>query len=309
MAKFCVYCGRPLQDGEVCDCRNQTPRQAPPVSGEAQAASGEAQAALSAAAAAGQSYLARLWGLIRDIFRAPDPVLGSFAASGDSGMAWGLLAVRSVSFALLLTAFCSRVSRALLNLVKAFSYSAAASDEVKGFLQFPLAKVFFLALIFSFGLSCLLAAILLLLYKPFFRAETTYRRMLCVAGAQSIAAVPFLLAGTLLLFVNMRLGIGAALLAVLLQPVFTLLALEGAAGSAVRGKAVYAVLCSLALFAVCALIVARLSYPLYLPEDLKNAMEQLKSALGNIRDLPGWISGLFGGGFGSAPKSGSGLFG
>lgn len=298
MAKFCVYCGRPLQEGEECNCRAE----------KAQAGSEQQQETASlvtappvqtadahVAVGAAQTYLKHLWLSVVSIYRAPCNAPKAFSASGDVNTAWGFLVLHALSFALFLTVLCARISASILGLFPIVS----DNETVKGFFQFPLAKVFFLALVSSFALACLFAAILLLSQKVFFKVNTTYRHMLLVSGTEGLAAVPFLLAGMLLLFLNINFGICVALVGLILQPVFTFFALQGASPSN-PDKSVYSVLISLVLLAVCMLIVTRITYSMYLPDQLKEAYEQIKSGTGNLQNLLGSLIG--GSGSGSTPN-------
>lgn len=302
MAKFCVYCGKPLQEGEVCSCRAQNDQQTVPTTGETPQASQDQQiprvpqAAPNPTAVAAQAYLKQLWLLIVNIFKAPVSAAKSFAGSGDFRAAWGLVVIRALSFALFLTALCLRISAAVLDGLRSFSSSLLGSTQAQSVLKFPLAKVFFLALITSFGIACLFAAILLLFNKVLFKTETDYLHMLCVSGVNSMAGAPFLLAGMLLLFLNVNLGICVALLGLILQPIFTVFALEGTS-QIDRNKSVYTAFFSIAILMVCVCVVARLTYSMYLPDDLKAVINQVKSGsdlLGSYIGKSGLGSNLFG---------------
>lgn len=293
MAKFCVYCGRALQEGEICHCRSVA-QQAVPSKTE-----GAVAAAIVSASKAG-GYLRTLWDLVKKSFRAPARMLRSFAASGDAKAALGLVGAQAILFALFMDVLCSRITASFLGAVKGASSTLGAlfgssfsslenSEEFQSLFQFPLGKIFFLSLVLAVAAAFLFAGLLLLFSKAF-KSRTTYRHMLCVSGANSLAAAPFLLVGILGLLINIRLGIGIVCLGFLLQPYFTFEALNGTA-AVEEDKSVYVCFLSFAVLTLVMLFVAKQIYPQYLPTELKSTLDGLKS---HTDDASSLLSSLFG---------------
>lgn len=275
MAKFCVYCGRPLKEGEVCTCRNQSQQAAP-------STTGQAVAVPSASASKASVYLKALWDLIKKSFKAPAQMLGSFASSADSKMALGLIGVQAISFGLFMDVFCSRITSVALNLLNKIASALGESDtneesiqQVAGLVKFPLGKIFFLSLALSV-LEALIFAAILLLFVNIFKGKTTYKHMLCVSGANSLAAFPFMLLGIVGMWINFRFGLGLAVLSLILQPYFTYEALNGVE-TVDRNKSIYVCFLSFAAMTIIVSFIAKQVYPMYLPDELKSVVNELSS--------------------------------
>lgn len=324
MAKFCIYCGRPLKDGEVCSCRQQMNRTQPPEDTARQtvaAASSENSAperpvdggqdasAHSTAQAAGQrtaftqesaaasaappvpasaaaAYFRHLWDFMLRTLKAPASVLGAFAVSGDQVTAFGTIVFSSLFKALFVITVFSHFNSALSGFFRRLPYIGAYLTKDTAAVSFPLGRIFLTVLLTDFGLFCLLGAILLLVGKVFFRIGISYQNTLCIAAAKSVAAMPFLVLGILCALVNVRLGIAVVLLSVIFKFLFTVLASEGIFSD--RNRMVYILLISFILLAVCTYGVLRLTLPAYLPDSIKNLSDtvgQITSAGGNLSNL------------------------
>ncbi|MCY1712685.1 hypothetical protein [Caproiciproducens galactitolivorans] len=270
MAKFCVYCGRPLQEGEVCTCKNQAARQMTPPSTPAPDTTPSAAQSAPVTPGAAQVYIKHIWELIKKSFQAPSSMLRSFAASGDSKTAFGLIGIRALAFALFMLVLCTRITSSIMAIVGKI-YSG-----IQDYIQFPLAKVFFLSLLISFGVACLFAALLLLFNKYVGRAETTYNNMLCVAAGSGIAVIPFLLAGILLMFLNLNLGFCIAFFGSVLGLIFALAALPGAS-QIDSNKSVYVLFAASVVLLIAVYILIKLFFPVFLPDGLVNGVKDLGS--------------------------------
>lgn len=286
MSKFCVHCGKPLQEGEVCSCRSQAPQQ-PQVSQQQvpqqqvpqqqvpqqQVPVYPAAAPVAAAPVApsgAEIYLKQLWSLITKIFRAPASMSKSFAASADSNTAIGLIVIHVLTFALFMLAFCGKIS--------------ATINRTTHMYDFPLAKDFFLSLFLSLVVAFLFAGILLFFNKTVFKANTTYRHMLCVTGASGIASVPFVLAGIIILFMNMNVGICVASLGVILQLIYAVSALKGAS-QIDENKAAYVLFLSAVVLMIAVFILIKMFYTMYLPDALVNGFKEIESNFSSISNL------------------------
>ncbi|MCI1965533.1 MAG: hypothetical protein LKJ17_05305 [Oscillospiraceae bacterium] len=279
MAKFCVYCGRPLEEGEVCQCRNIS-AQATPLKAEEKVA----QANILPSKAG--KYVQGLWHFIRQSFQAPVQAMRSFAASADVNEAFGLIGIQAIAFGLFMVVLCSKLSDVLTTALygglssigSLFSWASGNlfenSDAIADLGRFPMGKIFFLSLLLA-AVSAFLFAGILLMFSKVFKGQTTYRHMLCVSGANSLASAPFLLLGIVGLWINFELGIGIACLSLFLQPYFTLEALNGLE-IVEKDKSVYFCFLSFAVLALAMLLVAKQIYPQYLPTGLTSLLDEAK---------------------------------
>ena len=269
MAKFCVHCGRPLQEGEVCSCRNQSAPPTPEVRPEPQAA--------QPAAAAGTASIC--WQLVKDSFRAPASVLPAFAASGDRNTALLLLGARAVSFALFMTVLCNQIKTSIHSMMGSLS-SFASGSGADQYLDFPLGKIFILSLLLSAAAALLFAGLLLVFSKYVYKADTTYDRMLCVSAAGGVAGIPFLLAGLLILFLSIKFGLYLAAFGILLQLLFVSCAFRKA-GALDGSRSIYALFLSLAVQVIILAVFVKVFSPMYLPDALQEAIKQMQSSMAN----------------------------
>jgi hypothetical protein len=248
MAKFCIYCGKPLQDGESCTCPGaQAAQQAAaaqmPVSAPAapQYAAAAPQTVPQAAQAPNPSqntapghyaqqqkstseaanYFKHLWNCILSIYRRPTETLPAFSASGDQKTALGFLIIQALSAALFLLTVTSRVSDAF------FSAFGFLGGMMRDNMSLPLPGMFILTLIFSAASTFVLAALLLLLTRGILKQQTAYGPMLCAASAGRMTAAPFLLLGCLLMFANLHVAMWVVLVGLILSVLFTLEAWSG----------------------------------------------------------------------------------
>lgn len=275
MAKFCVKCGKPLEEGEVCSCQVQQPVQQATTSQPIVAQAPVMQQPVAPSAAG--IYLKRLWAVAIGIFKAPATMLQSFVAAGDIHVALGFIIAHALAFAIFLTVFFNNIGSRISNAMGLYS-SMLGSSSVSDSMKFPLVTIFFVTLLLTFGLACLFAAILLLFNKTVFKAETTYNHMLCVVSAKSIAVVPFMLVGILVAFISINWAsffVGAG---ILLAYFYVATALKGA--SAIdENKAIYTLFLSFVLFAIATGIVIAIFYSMYLPSGIKSGTNFISSLL------------------------------
>lgn len=276
MAKFCVYCGRPLQEGEVCTCKNQAAQQTTPPSTPAPDTTPFAAQSAPVAPGAAQIYIKHIWELIKKSFQAPSSMLRSFAASGDSKTAFGLIGIRALAFALFMLVLCTRITSSIKTMVDKLYSGISNNQQFQDYIQFPLAKVFFLSLLISFGVACLFAALLLFFNKYVGKAETTYKNMLCVSAGSGIAVIPFLLAGILLMFLNLNLGFCIAFFGPVLGLIFAFAALPGAS-QIDSNKSVYVLFAASVILLIAVYILIKLFFPMFLPDELVNGVKGLGS--------------------------------
>ena len=302
MAKFCVYCGRPLKDGEVCNCRSGQNSGRVPEENNLQQSEivqigvSEKQPEKEADVAPAISYFKNIWELIVNAFKAPSSVLSLFAASGDIKTAFGLIFIYSIINSLFVITVFAHLNSAINTVIKGFleglPYVGAyiSKEQFESVLTFPLGKIFFVSLLTEFGLLCLFAAILFLVSKAFFNVRTSYGNTLCTASAGCIAAMPLLIIGMLCVLINVKLGLFIVAFGMLLKVFFMFLSFDGI--SANRNRSVYIVFISLAVLSVCFYIVMRLTFSIYSPDGLSSISSSLDRAKSSFSN--GDVSGLFG---------------
>jgi hypothetical protein len=108
--------------------------------------------------------------------------------------------------------------------------------------------------------------------------------MLCATGASSIAAVPFILAGIIIMFLNINIGIYVASFGIILQLIYTVSALKGAS-QIDENKAVYVLFLSVVVVLIAVIILIKMFYTMYLPDKLLDEVKQIESSFSSISNL------------------------
>lgn len=188
MASFCTNCGARLEDGEICACKKQaapqqtTAQQAAPQQAAPQQATPQ-QATAPVAPNQVVLYLKGIWALIVKLFKAPATAGIEFTNSVDFKTALGLIGMQALAMSFLLMAFAGKMN------------SVLDSDYIS--IKFPIITIFFVSIIVTFAMGCILPAILMFIIK-LFKGNTDYKHMLCISGVNSTMITPFILVGFLL---------------------------------------------------------------------------------------------------------------
>lgn len=203
MAKFCVYCGKQLEEGAECDCAQaQVAKQA-----KAQAAQQQAQAYQQQAQAYQQQTYQQAAYQQPYVAPAPNPAVQAIGAAFKS-----------------LATIINKPMESLQGFVKAQNFIAAliligGQALVAAFFTIALAgslklgEVVNLAGVFfeTFGFSLLLSAVLygvIFLLTIMFQGKTDAKTLLCVVAIRSVILIPFMVLGLLIGLANVGIGIG-----------------------------------------------------------------------------------------------------
>lgn len=223
MAKFCAYCGTPLEEGAVCSCRQQaapaqaetaataTPvqpqvapqqvNQVPPVQPQYQQAQGMpyqqyAQPVAAKPAFDFNGFINTFIKTLAGIFTKPKTTAKEFVESKNfiAGLIMvGLNTFISAIFALI---FFARMNSKLSVLLGIFG----------GSIKFPIFKIFAITFLFSliisaafFGLNALIGVM--------FKENYDVKSALCVTGIRSIVCVPITVLAIILSLMNPAVGV------------------------------------------------------------------------------------------------------
>lgn len=231
MGKFCTRCGRPLADGEVCNCQSAAPQpqQAAPEQAAApqeqpqyqqaapqeqqqyQQAAPQGQPQYQQAASQGQpqyqqmapqqpsaasNYFKELWSTALSVFKAPVTAGKKYVAEGNFKLALGYLAVQAILAMILGMTFEARSGLATLG-----SYDFWSGSTNAGAVALSYVKVFFITIILSALFSAMLAG-LLLAFNCIAKNKMTFKNALCLASVRSIVLAPAMVVTWLLILIN-----------------------------------------------------------------------------------------------------------
>lgn len=214
MAKFCVYCGKPLQEGELCACTNvQAPPPIQPGQQQWQQQTKQPDKGpnpykekFDLFTKHSGNYLKQLFAQFKAILTQPATNGHSFLASADYKKAIGFVAVQAILSALFAAVFYQKAGSLLY---VTFGNIGGITGYMLGLL-----KVTFLTLILTLALSAILSGILLGAAK-LAKSTATYYEMLCLVGMKCIMTAPIVLVSMILLYVNVSFGIAIYVLSVI----------------------------------------------------------------------------------------------
>ena len=214
MAKFCVYCGKQLEEGAECDCAQaQVAKQAKAQAAQQQAQAYQQQAYQQQAQAYQQAAQQQAQAYQQAAYQqpyvapAPNPAVQAIGAAFKS-----------------LATIINKPMESLQGFVKAQNFIAAliligGQALVAAFFTIALAgslklgEVVNLAGVFfeTFGFSLLLSAVLygvIFLLTIMFQGKTDAKTLLCVVAIRSVILIPFMVLGLLIGLANVGIGIG-----------------------------------------------------------------------------------------------------
>lgn len=279
MAKFCSECGSPLPEGGVCQCQTvkteqpqpqvwpQQPQQVQPQMQQPviqqyspqqppmppQYPPYPPQGYVQKPSEFGL-YFKKFWQTFVGMIKAPVTTGVEFVKTCDIKIAFGFIGAEALAMALFVLILTAKLK------LSAFTG-------------------FFVGAIFTFGMACLLPAVLLMFIKMF-KGQTTYKHMLCVSGIKSLVATPFILLGFLfvlmvpmgnnifnylsslgnLFYALIPLGLGG-----LLSYFVALKIIKGGA-TVKEDYTVYAVIFAVFVMAIATYIAFKIFYPMFIPK-------------------------------------------
>ena len=233
MGNFCTRCGRPLAEGEICNCQSVAPQSQQnmheQVTASAQQAAPQYQQAMSQGQtqyqqagpqgqpqyqqagpqgqpqyhqmapqqpSAAANYFKKLWSTALDVFKAPVTAGKKYVADGDFKLALGYLVVQAILAMILGMTFEARSGLATLG-----SYDFWSGSTNAGAVAFSYVKVFFITIILSALFSAMLAG-LLLAFNCIAKNRMTFKNALCLASVRSIVLAPAMVVTWLLILIN-----------------------------------------------------------------------------------------------------------
>nr|WP_296489017.1 hypothetical protein [uncultured Acetatifactor sp.] len=291
---FCEFCGKELQEGEVCSCRAATAQapetatqstdkstavesatQAPPVPPvqPAPAASGEGSAPQPSVTItlpdkdALTSGLKKILSTTLAVLKQPATEGRKFVEKGDKIAAIGIIAVQTLFSCLFSIIMVSRVNLAL-DLEKSYKFSGL--------------KAFFLTLLFSLIFSGIM---LLLLWGAaiIMKVSTNLEQILSLTAVRSIGLLPMIILGNVFMIINTPTTISLGLVlyygSFFLATVFLLGAIKGLTGVK-DDLASYMVFGVMVVFILLFwLIGTKVALSLYIPGSIRDQISNISSLM------------------------------
>lgn len=263
---FCKYCGKELNEGEICSCQAASTLEAKPQTEAVPDTEAETQNPKvtvnipvpdkEMVAATSKKVL----NSFKSIIKKPAAEGAAFVAKGNN----------TVSLCFILIQACLSAIFAMIVIGKINGLMELGGAFLRDY-KFSVIKAFFITLLFSVLFS-VLQILLFRVAALVIKVKTGWNQLLALAAVRSIALMPLILVGDILFLINPAVGIcvfyGAGLLAVCF-----ILSAIGGIGEINGDKSVYIVFVVTVIFMLISVYIASRAAVLYLPGSLRDIMD------------------------------------
>lgn len=268
---FCKFCGKALQEGEVCNCQASqaanTGAPAPaPVPAPAQPAAptpapGTTTVTVTLPSKDAVSAAAKnIFSTILNVLTHPASGGRTFVQNANKLVAIGIMGVHAIISSIFSIIVIARVNSAL---------------DLSGDYKLSGIKAFFVTLLFSIIFSVLITVLVLAATK-IIKVSASLDQVMSIASVRSIICIPLTIISCVLILINTGWGLGLYYGSILLVAIFLLEAIRGL-GDVPEDKVVYAVSGVIVVFGILfVLIGSKMAFGMYLSKEFTN---QLMSAL------------------------------
>lgn len=281
---FCRYCGKPLNEGEVCNCAgnmaaqqaaaNQQPnmgqqmnnmqpnmgQQMNNTQANGQFHAEQMQQKANEYMQQGMAVAGNAWKNLLGIFKAPAQSGRQYVAKADMVVSLVLIALQAIVAGLFGLICIIKLNSAFSSVTSLFSYSASKVYKLSG------AKGFFITLLFSIIFSALFALIFFAAGK-IVKSDLNFNKALAITSIRSAAVIPFMLAGCMIGLLNIGLGMGIFYLGNVLAICFVYAAMTGLCE---ENKLSYVVAAATLIFLIIVVIIMSKAVMLYMPAGIKS---------------------------------------
>ena len=177
MAKYCIHCGKKLEDGEVCDCT--------------------ANAVKSQSNNLGTSLLE----VLKGIFVKPIDTIKKYTDESNFNLALILLGIFSLAISLFVLSLIKNLSEVTSSMGALTLYTIGMSS-----IQIPYMKIFFVVLIVSIAFIFAYTGLLYLVNSIMFKGIRSFKKVFTMYGISSVITTVSLLVSTIFMFIHPALG-------------------------------------------------------------------------------------------------------
>lgn len=259
---FCKYCGRKLEDGEVCHCKDEVNTSAEAAAPSVEATATTTETAAAAATSTFESKFEALksapatqqakefgtaaWKQYLLLLKAPATNAASYIRSANIANAIAFMVMH---------ALCSSIF-ALICVSKINSFIGIGGSYTAA-LKLSGAGAFFQTLLYSLILAVALAGLFLGAAK-LMHTEMRFQEALCIASMRSVISIPVVLVSCILMFINIPIGTVCFYLLGTLAGVVFLMAATNTINGLSADRKVYFNLAVILIFVVVSLVFANL---------------------------------------------------
>lgn len=194
MAKFCTKCGKPLQEGEICNCQKETNTEEVKTS---------------------SSIIDSITNILKNIVKKPATTIEKYSSSNNSKLAFILIAINSVIFGLFTYCFSNNLVKSLtknlnntINTLNSFGsmFSQSSSVSTINNFQLPFGNIFITGTIGMILSFLILALVLKLIVGVIFKNKKKFSEYLTLVGISSVISSITTLVALLLSYISYQLA-------------------------------------------------------------------------------------------------------
>lgn len=297
MAKFCINCGKTLDETGRCSCQSAVietqavPKVNPQETYQGMPEYGStyhrevdySQKANQAKEVLSTGYN-QVMNILMNLLRRPFTKGIPFSNSEDVKSASMIMGIHALLVAIFTTLAFSRMNEVLSAFNELFMAMVGYGEVID--IKFPLINIFMITLMGSAIFGVIYAGTLLL-FSILFRNNVSFKTALCAVASRSAIIIPIVLCSMILLFVIPSMAIPVFLLGniagvAFITQVFPVTRQEN------RNSVPLVVFFGTALFLLVVYIIMVNSYTAFLPEGMKELLPYFKEMLSDPTSIYGW---------------------
>lgn len=301
MAKFCTKCGRPLEEGAICNCETtqnaqvaaQTTQEVAPTPAQQTTQQTTQQATQQAP----QQTVAKVNGFdfnlyfktVLDTFvgitKKPVTAGIDFIAKADLSIALFFIALQAIFTGLFSMVVCSKIGAAIStlgSLTSLVSGSSSKDNDVLDLIKMPYFKGFILTVLISIILTGILALVLFGANKVL-KNIVTINQMVAAASLRSVFAVFTSLFAIIIFFINPTIGVLFFFAGNLVGVILIVMTLPKNAATENLVPIVMGV--AFVIFMIVSLFIMSKCWTIYVPSAIKEGIDGLKDLISDPTEI------------------------
>jgi hypothetical protein len=288
MGSFCTRCGRPLSEGEVCNCaaeqnvqRNESAQDnlnAQVNESENVQSDSNVVSASAPAAPRKQGYFKSVAKTFDAISRKPVVAGREFVEKGNAGIALFFILLQGLFVGLFAVVLSSRIAKVISTVADLLSYYGIGKTSTITRMKMPYLKDFIFTVVVSIILTLVLA-LLLTIANFIIRNKVSYKQMLCSVALRSIYIIYITIVSIVLLYVNIDAGLLCFYAANIIGIIIIVMTMPVESDNVNRVP--LTMFFVFAAFLIISLLVMSRCWMVYVPGSIQTALSQLKDYFGN----------------------------
>lgn len=260
MAKFCTKCGKPLVEGQTCNCGNaETPQvenhtfQQPSMNEFKQTQQvnqnmGATHQVAGQPTASSNNLFGECLNIVKNFIKKPVSTIEANAHENKMVHSIIMIGLNAIAFAIFAIALVKELEEAIMSLMMSMmglgSYGSYGAD-LSASVEIPYIKIFLVTAIIIIAIVALAALLNWLLTNKLFKIQTNFKRILTVYGFSSIISTICTLVGAICVFIDGRISLAVIAVGLFLSQHYVSVTTPAACNNADKNKLGYSVVLSI----------------------------------------------------------------